>query len=111
MLLKEERKENLLKNQAIVIHAEDNVATVVDDFSAGTVIQFLLGDSVQSVQLLQDTPLGHKCAIRLIEAEQDVTKYGEIIGKTTVRILPGGHVHVHNMESQRGRGDKQSGDK
>ncbi len=34
-----------------------------------------------------------------------VIKYGEIIGRATCDIDVGDHVHVHNVESQRGRGD------
>jgi altronate dehydratase small subunit len=34
-----------------------------------------------------------------------VRKYGEDIGLATVKINPGDHVHTHNIESQRGRGD------
>lgn len=96
-----------MKKQAVVINTQDNVATVVDDFPAGTVIRFYVGDAEQSVQLLQDIPLGHKVAIRDIPVNQDIIKYGESIGAATSEIKAGQHVHVHNMESQRARGDKQ----
>ncbi len=33
-------------------------------------------------------------------------KYGQVIGRATKDIEAGGHVHVHNLESTRGRGDK-----
>jgi len=36
-----------------------------------------------------------------------VYKYGEIIGIATVDIKTGDYVHVHNIESTRGRGDKK----
>ena len=35
-----------------------------------------------------------------------VRKYGEIIGLATKDIQQGEYVHVHNIESCRGRGDK-----
>ena len=35
-----------------------------------------------------------------------IVKYGEIIGRATQDIAVGQHVHVHNLESCRGRGDK-----
>jgi altronate dehydratase small subunit len=35
-----------------------------------------------------------------------IIKYGEVIGVATREIAPGQHVHVHNLESRRGRGDK-----
>ena len=97
----------LLKKQAVVINIQDNVATVVDDFTAGTIINFYVGDTEHSVRLLQDIPLGHKVAIRNIRANENIIKYGESIGTATKNIQAGEHVHIHNMESQRGRGDKK----
>jgi altronate dehydratase small subunit len=93
-----------LKKQAVVINAKDNVATVVDDFPAGTILKYALGHSEGTIQLQQDTPMGHKCAICEILAGADVIKYGESIGRATAKINPGEHVHVHNVESRRGRG-------
>jgi altronate dehydratase small subunit len=40
-----------------------------------------------------------------ISKGQDVLKYGEVIGQATQDISEGKHVHVHNVESLRGRGD------
>jgi altronate dehydratase small subunit len=93
-----------LKKQAVVINAKDNVATVVDDCPAGTILQYSLGHSEGTVQLQQDTPMGHKCAICEIPSGADVIKYGETIGRAIAKINPGEHVHVHNVESRRGRG-------
>jgi len=95
-----------LKKQAVVINPKDNVATVVDDFPASTIIHFFNGQSENSVQLLEDIPLGHKVAIEEITVGEDILKYAESIGVATKKILPGQHVHIHNMESQRGRKDK-----
>jgi altronate dehydratase small subunit len=91
-----------LKKQAIVIDTKDNVATLVDDFTAGTIIHYALGAFEGTVQLRQDTPIGHKCAICEIPSGADVIKYGESIGRATANINPGEHVHVHNVESRRG---------
>ena len=57
------------------------------------------------VKVLNDIPYGHKIAIIQIDAKAQVTKYGEAIGITTALIRTGEHVHVHNIESTRGRGD------
>ena len=92
-----------MKKQALVINPTDNVATVVDDFPASTIIHFFVGQSERSVQLLQDIPLGHKFAIQKINIGSAVLKYAENIGVATSMIQPGQHVHVHNMETQRGR--------
>ena len=51
-------------------------------------------------------PFAHKFALKDIEAGQPIIKYGEIIGIATAGIKKGQHVHVHNLESCRGRGDR-----
>lgn len=97
-----------MKKQAVVIHAKDNVATCVDFFPAGRTISYFRGGVEEKLQLLQDIPLGHKVALCPISRNEDVIKYAESIGIATVDIEPGQHVHVHNMESKRGRGDLNS---
>ncbi|RLG06284.1 MAG: D-galactarate dehydratase, partial [Thaumarchaeota archaeon] len=52
-----------------------------------------------------DIPFGHKLAIREIPRGEEIIKYGEVIGRATRDIEIGEHVHVHNVESLRGRGD------
>ncbi|GAB6155168.1 UxaA family hydrolase [Desulfosporosinus burensis] len=94
-----------MKKQAVVINPKDNVATVVEDISASTIIHFFVGQSEQSLQLLQDIPLGHKFAIQEIKVGEEILKYSESIGLATTLIRPGQHVHVHNMETRRGRRD------
>lgn len=94
-----------MKKQAVVIHEKDNVATCVNYFPAGSIISFFRGGLEDKLQLQQDIPLGHKVAICPISRDGEVVKYAESIGIATVDIEPGQHVHVHNMESKRGRGD------
>lgn len=94
-----------MKKQAVVIHEKDNVATCVDFFPAGSTISYFRGGVEDNLKLLQDIPLGHKVALCPISCHRDVIKYAESIGIATVDIEPGQHVHVHNMESKRGRGD------
>lgn len=94
-----------MKKQAVLIHENDNVATCVEYMSAGTRISYFRGGSAESLLLSQDIPLGHKVAILPIEKNANVVKYAESIGVAITSIEPGQHVHVHNMESKRGRGD------
>lgn len=98
----------MMKRQAVIIHNQDNVATVVEDVKAGTHLHFLAEGLEQSIPLLQDIPLGHKVAVRAIAKGEAVVKYGESIGGALIDIKVGEHVHVHNMESLRGRGDKEN---
>jgi altronate dehydratase small subunit len=45
-----------------------------------------------------------------MEAGDDIMKYGEVIGAAVRSIRAGEHVHVHNLEGKRGRGDRIGGE-
>lgn len=91
--------------RAIVINEKDNVATALEDIPAGARVKIRVGAEEHEIQVVTPIQFGHKFALRPIPKGGDVIKYGEVIGKTTADISPGEHVHVHNVESQRGRGD------
>lgn len=95
--------------KAIVMKAADNVATVVEAVEAGTAVTAVTaqaGDAAVTVAVTEPIPFGHKFALRAIKKGEAIKKYGETIGLATRDIAPGQHVHVHNLESCRGRGDK-----
>ncbi len=91
-------------NQAVVIHETDNVATSVTALVKDSLVT-LNGDAGISVKVIQDIPFGHKFALQNITLGDHIIKYGEVIGRATQDIEKGEHVHVHNVESLRGRGD------
>ncbi|WP_163854538.1 UxaA family hydrolase [Paenibacillus elgii] len=91
---------------ALVMDPRDHVATAINDLKQGQRITFRVQEQVQELTLLNDVPFGHKLAIQDIQAGTDIRKYGEVIGRTTTQILAGQHVHVHNVEGIRGRGDQ-----
>ena len=90
-----------------VIHGApiDNVVTCCTTVSAGDC--FILGDT--EIVVTQDIPIYHKIAIADIPAGATVFKYGQPIGIASQPIKKGEHVHVQNLESDRGRGDKKKG--
>ncbi|MCL6632581.1 MAG: UxaA family hydrolase [Alicyclobacillus herbarius] len=89
----------------IIQNPKDDVATAVAPLSAGeTMVDTELG---VEVTLVQDIPFGHKFALHDIAQGAKVHKYGQVIGRATQAIAAGEHVHVHNLESLRGRGDLQ----
>lgn len=94
-----------MKLSALVLNREDNVATAVRQLQSGNSIVVEIDDSVVSVVLSQSIPLGHKLALKDIERGERIIKYGETIGQATVKINRGEHVHIHNVEGLRGRGD------
>jgi altronate dehydratase small subunit len=99
-----------MNHLAVVIHPADNVATAVADLSAGKKVSYFVGQDVRECYLREDIPRGHKFALIDLRAGEAVIKYGETIGATVVPIAAGAHVHVHNVESQRGRGDRHERD-
>ena len=82
---------------AVIINNKDDVATVTKDLKKGEKARYLTND----------IPFGHKFAVRNIVKNQEVLKYGESIGKATKNIIKGEHVHIQNVESNRGRGDRK----
>lgn len=91
----------------IVIHPNDNVATALKDLEEGVSIQVEVKKRKLEIIPLVPIPFGHKIALQTIQQGADVIKYGEVIGRATQLIEPGQHVHIHNVESKRGRGDLQ----
>ena len=88
-------------NPVIVISAEDNVATALEALAKGQTID--AGGA--TVHVAEAIPRGHKVALRAIRAGTVVVKYGSAIGHASSDIAAGAHVHVHNVASDRGRGD------
>lgn len=91
--------------KAVLIHSKDNVATVTEDVKNGQAVIFLAAEQEKEILTQGDIPFGHKVAIKEIAKGQDIIKYGEIIGRATLDIQVGQHVHIHNVEALRGRGD------
>lgn len=94
-----------MANLAVVASSGDNVATAISDLTAGTTVLLTIGGKNCCLLLLQDIPFGHKLALCDITKGQQVIKYGESIGIASRDIPQGAYVHVHNVDSQRGRGD------
>ena len=85
----------------LMISGGDNVATALEALAAGRAIEV----NGLAVTVREPIPPGHKVAVRPIPAGGVVIKYGSPIGTATAAIVPGDHVHVHNVASARGRGD------
>ena len=94
-------------NLALKVHAQDNVATIfAEGIEDGTVVAVLDKRGIkQNYTVKGEVPYGHKIALSPIRTGQRVIKYGEEIGIATRDIQPGEYVHIHNLDSTRGRGD------
>jgi altronate dehydratase small subunit len=87
--------------RAYHLNPSDNVAVALADLEPGEVLDLPPGRIVVTAPV----PFGHKVAVVSVALGEEVRKYGEVIGLASAPIRPGDHVHVHNVESQRGRGD------
>ena len=94
-----------MKPTALLTNPIDNVATVVRDISKNEKITYLLYEDLKTVAANASIPIYHKIALCAIPSGSDVIKYGQVIGMATSDIIKGDWVHVHNVESKRGRGD------
>lgn len=88
-----------------VVEPEDNVATALRDIGADETLTVAVGDDERTVDMVDDVQFGHKLAIEDIANSETVTKYGVSIGNATEDIPAGTRVHIHNVESNYGRGD------
>jgi len=78
---------------------------MIENVDAGEQVATSGSPSDTQVVAAEVIRLGHKIALRTIQKGEDIIKYGEVIGRATEMIGVGRHVHVHNVESLRGRGD------
>lgn len=97
---------------ALQAKPNDNVATIfADGIVDGTEVAVRDAAGRERVMTVHETvPYGHKFALRDIACGEQITKYGEEIGVATADIPEGAYVHVHNLDSMRGRGDLERGE-
>ncbi len=96
-----------MSQDALRITPRDNVAVALHPLAAGQTITLPTDDAPLALVLQEPIPFCHKFAVQAIAAGEPVIKYGETIGRATQEIRPGEHVHLHNCEGTRGRGDRE----
>jgi altronate hydrolase len=90
-----------LREVAVRLHPRDNVAIAKINLQVGT--NLALGAETHPhtrVAVRQLIPRGHKVALREIRVGETVRRYGQAIGFASQTILPGEHVHTHNLGIQ-----------
>ena len=95
-----------MRLHALVMDSRDNVATAVHILKKDETVSIKVGKNTTRVVPQNDIPFGHKLAIKDIGQGEKIVKYGETIGQAISMIYKGEHVHVHNVEGIRGRGDR-----
>ena len=91
---------------ALRLKDDDDVAVALRPLAAGSQVRF----GRLAVTVASDIATGHKFATRPIARGALIRKYGQVIGRASCGIGVGDHVHVHNVEGTRGRGDLAQGD-
>ena len=92
--------------KVFVVYATDNVGTaVLESIQTGDHVGCNGERSDLEVIALDEIAYGHKIALMDIAQGDTVLKYGLSIGSASRDIKEGEHVHAHNVESNRGRGD------
>lgn len=92
---------------ALKVNDKDNVATVFSN-GAEKYASVLVKDKTgkeEEIKISDNIPYGHKLALGDIAEGELIVKYGEEIGVAVADIKKGAHVHIHNLDSLRGRGD------
>ena len=83
-----------LLDVAVRLHPDDDVVIAKQPLAAGTQIRLDDGEALRVAQLI---PPGHKLAVRAIEVDAPVHRYGQVIGFATEPVGPGDHVHTQNL--------------
>jgi altronate hydrolase len=82
-----------LAGVAVVLDPVDDVAIAKSMLAPGTTLVASAG----RVRVRRAVPPGHKVALRAVARGTPVHRYGQVIGFATDDIVPGEHVHGHNL--------------
>ena len=78
------------------IHESDNVAVALEEIQQGDTAQC----GAETITVLQDIPKGHKVALVDFNKDDEVIKYGNVIGIMKEAAPKGSWLHDHNILSQ-----------
>jgi altronate hydrolase len=81
----------VIRKPVLRLNPNDDVVIAAKPLPAGTRI------ADEGVVCLDAIPPGHKLATRAVAKGRPVKRYDQIIGFATADILPGQHVHSHNL--------------
>jgi altronate dehydratase len=92
-----------MSKKAIQVNAQDNVATATSIIEADEEVEVLNpnGDVVLKIRPVERIMLGHKLALKDLKVDDEVIKYGEVIGVASKDIKVGEWLHTHNVNSAR----------
>lgn len=97
------RVERKAAVDALVLHADDNVATALRPLIVGRTVVLATPDGPKKAVVAEDIRRCHKFALTDIPSGSEIRKYGEIIGDAIQDIRAGDHVHIQNVTGRAGR--------
>jgi altronate dehydratase len=89
-----------MQENILIIHPRDNVAVALRTIGVG---EQVLAQGMKEFPALEGIPVSHKIALRDIDEEEEIIKYGETVAVSIRSIKRGEWVHTHNLESKRWR--------
>ena len=88
-----------MEKKALMLRPTDNVATVVDEVSAGDTVYIDKDGERICVTASENIPMYHKIAITDLKTGEHVIKYGQIIGAMTSDAVKGSWISHKNIMS------------
>ena len=85
--------------KAVHVSDIDTCVTLTDAAEAGDLVSFSENGIEKTVIATGSVPAWHKIAIKAVNKDGSVYKYGAVIGIALEDIAVGDYVHVHNMRS------------
>lgn len=83
----------------LLMDLKDNVVTCVTEVPKGSEVIYRKGNEICALTAEDSIPYCHKIALVDFEAEEEVIKYGELIGKTSRPVKRGQWVSHENIYS------------
>lgn len=81
------------------IDEKDNVATALTEIPKGMTAEIIGETETHEICAVDAIPVGHKIALRDIQEDEPIVKYGVVIGSASADIDRGTWVHLHVMHS------------
>lgn len=87
-----------MTDNILIINLRDNVAVALRPLEIGDLAKAV---GLEAFPVLEAIPASHKIALRDIDEEEEIIKYGETVAVSIRPIKKGEWVHTHNLESKR----------
>ena len=88
-----------MNERVFQVNLKDNVATALEEIESGMTVPVIGDARIHEIHVLDPIPKGHKVAVSDIKKDENIVKYGIVIGRATKDIKKGTWVHLNAMRS------------